>query len=119
MALGLLMCDRESVAYDKPRVDLAFMGAWRSWGYRDRFPQVNTDLSKGSDGLRVMTRADQRKRAWNLYWETSEGDLAICARATWDGEDIDPTVVADQIDGDVPPAGWRALAEGFLERFDR
>jgi hypothetical protein len=29
MALGLLLCDRSSLPFDKFRVDLAFEGAWQ------------------------------------------------------------------------------------------
>lgn len=42
---------------------------WRvgAWSYASRFPQVQTDLSHGSDGVRVMTRADEAKRTWVLF----------------------------------------------------
>lgn len=39
VALGLLMCDRSKLAFDKVLVDLSFEGAWRNWQYRDRFPK--------------------------------------------------------------------------------
>jgi len=118
MALGLLMCGRDALPFKKVEVDLAFGGAWRRWAYRGRFPQVSTDLEKGLDGL-AMTRADERKNVLNLYWETSGRELVIRARSQWADEQIDPHVVADSIDGDVPAEGWRDLAAEFLQRFER
>jgi hypothetical protein len=121
MALGLVLCDRTSLPYDKVRVDLAFEGAWRSWEYRQRFPQVNTDLGKGLDGVHAMTRATQSKQVWVLYWDPGGAELVIHARQP----DCDPNNDADvqyarsMIDGDVPLAGWVALARDFLERFER
>jgi hypothetical protein len=119
MALGLLMAGRDVLPYDKVRVDLAFEGAWRGWAFRGRFPQVSTDLRNGSDGVHVMTRADEQKHVWHLFWEREGRDLRIVARSQWEGEAIEPDAVADSLDGDVAPAGWLALAEGFLERFER
>ncbi|RIJ70567.1 hypothetical protein D1871_18445 [Nakamurella silvestris] len=119
MALGLVMCGRDSLPFDKVAVDLAFVGTWRSWPYSSRFPQVTTDVSKGLDGTRAMTRADERKHVWNLYWDTSGGELAVYPRNQWADGEIDADVVAGTIDGDVPADGWRQLAEGFLERFNR
>ena len=119
MALGLLMCGRDSVPFNKLRVDLAFEAAWRDWAYRDRFSQVNTGLRNGSPGSSVMSRANERKQVWNLYWDSSGGELVVYAHGQSENEDIDLRVVACSIDGDVPPAGWRALAEDFLERFER
>jgi hypothetical protein len=34
MALGLVMCQRDTLPFDKVGIDLAFTGAWRSWQYR-------------------------------------------------------------------------------------
>lgn len=119
MALGLLMCGRDALPFKKVEVDLAFSGAWRRWAYRDRFPRVSTDLGKGLDAYVAMTRADEHKNVLNLYWESSGRELAIRARARWADERIDPHVVADSIDGDVPAEGWRELAAEFLQRFER
>lgn len=118
-ALGLLMCGRNAIRYDKVKVDLAFEGAWRSWPYADQFSQVNTDLRNGSGGSTVMARADERKQVWNLFWDTSGGELAIYARPQWQDDDIDAEFVARMIDGGVPAEGWRGLAEDFLDRFER
>ena len=90
MALGLLMAGREVLPYDKVRVDLAFGGAWRGWEFRGRFPQVGTDLRNGSDGVHVMTRADEQKHVWQLFWEREGRDLRIVARPQWEGEAIEP-----------------------------
>lgn len=119
MALGLLMAGRDILPYDKVRVDLAFEGAWRGWDFRGRFPQISTDLRNGSDGVHVMTRADEQKHVWHLFWEREGRDLRIVARPQWEGEAIEPDIVADSLDGDVAPTGWLVLAESFLERFDR
>lgn len=73
MALGLLVCGRDALPFDKVRLDLAFEGALRSWVYRTRFPQVNTDLVKGLDGVWALTRADANKKVWVLYWEQDGG----------------------------------------------
>jgi hypothetical protein len=119
MALGLLMCGRNALPFNKLHVDLAFAGAWRGWAYRDRFSQVSTDVGKGLDGYVAMTRADERKQVSNLYWETSGRELVIRARAQWVDEGVDPHIVADSIAGDVPAQAWRELAEEFLQRFER
>lgn len=119
IALGLLMCGRDVLPFDKMNVDLSFEGAWRGWTYRSRFSQVSTDLRQGLDGCWAMTHADERKHVWNLYWDTSGSELVIRARGQRADEDIDPQVVAESIDGDVPALGWRGLAEDFLTRFER
>ncbi len=121
IALGLVLCGRTSLPFDKVRVDLAFAGAWRRWDYRGRFPQVNTDLSKGLDGVWVMTRATERKQAWALFWDTSGGELSIYSRQSdWDPEDTsDLEFALEVIDGDVPLEGWVSLAQEFLHRLER
>lgn len=121
IALGILLNGRTSVPFDKVAVDLAFTGAWRGWGYADRFPQVSTDLNNGSDGIWVMTRATNGKNVWVLYWERSGHGLNIFAGQS----DWDPTDEADiahalrMIDGGVPREGWESLAQSFLDRMDR
>ncbi|TFV79401.1 hypothetical protein E4P39_01820 [Blastococcus sp. CT_GayMR19] len=119
MALGLLLCDRSMLPFEKWRVDLAFEGAWRGWAYRERFSQVNTDIRNGLDGVWAMTRATQNKQTFNLYWDTSGAEVAVYARPQWAGEEIDEDVIAESIDGGVPASGWQALAEDFLVRFTR
>ena len=115
MALGLIMCGRTEMTWDdKIGVDLSFEGAWKSWAYRDRFPQVSTDLHRGSDGVWVMTHADRQKQVWTLYWEMDGNRLVIHPRSgDWD---LDPDDTARVIGGDVPAAGWRDLANDFLTR---
>lgn len=49
MALGLIMCNRFTLPYDKLGIDLSFGGAWRSCQYRHRFSQVDTDIRQ--DGM--------------------------------------------------------------------
>jgi hypothetical protein len=115
IALGLLMCDCNEVPYDKFRVDLAFERAWRTWPHRDSFSQVSTDIRKGLGGSLVMTRANETKQTWVLYW-ARERSLIICQRDV----DWDPNVPAEVeyalevIGGDVPLEGWISLAKGFL-----
>ncbi|MFQ1003658.1 hypothetical protein [Modestobacter sp. SSW1-42] len=119
MALGMLMCGRDELRFDKVMLDLAFEGAWRSWSYRTEFSQVSTDLRNGSDGVRVMTRADERKQVYNLYWDTSGGTVNVYARPQWADAELDYDAIAESIDGKVPADGWRYLADDFLSRFDR
>jgi len=57
--------------------------------YRTSFPQVNTDLSKGLDGIWAMTRVDERKRSFNLYWQNDGGIWAIYSRGVWSAGQID------------------------------
>ncbi|KAA1399908.1 hypothetical protein [Aeromicrobium ginsengisoli] len=117
VALGLLMCDQGALPYDKVRIDLSFTGAWRGWEYKARFPQVTTDLSKGLDGIWAMTRVDERKRSFNLYWQNDGGEWVIYPRGVWSEGQVDAEQAADSIDGDIPADGWRKLAAAFLERF--
>jgi hypothetical protein len=116
MALGILMCGRNEIPWDKLGIDLSFETAWRSWPHRDRFSQVSTDLRNGSDGVWIVTRADAKKRVWHLFWDTSGSTIAIHARAQWDDEDVDPHVVASSISDDISAEAWRALASDFLSK---
>jgi hypothetical protein len=120
MALGLVVCGTDSIPFEKWRVDLAFEGAWRAWQYRDRFPQVNTDISKGLDGVWAMTRATEGKQVWVLHWETDGGELNIYARHdNWDPDDEEDLAYAlEMIDGDVPAEGWVSIAQDFLDRMN-
>ncbi len=121
MALGLVLCKRTVLSFDKVRVDLAFAGAWRGWDWGGRFPQVSTDLSKGLDGARAMTRATESKQTWALFWDTSGGELAIHFRQSeWDPEDdADLDFARRVIDDVVTVEGWVSLAMEFLRRLDR
>lgn len=121
MALGLLLNGRPSIPFVKLRVDLAFGAAWRDWAHRGKFPQVNTDLEKGTDEVRVMTRADESKHTACLYWSTDGGSLDVWARQQdWNPNDAGDVAFAVQVIGsDVPRDGWVALAEAFLRRYDR
>lgn len=118
-ALGLFMCGRVTLPFDKVMIDLAFEGAWRSWAYRTLFSQVGTDIRNGSDGVWVMTHATESKRTSNFYWDTTGREIAIYARPQWAGEEVDEEAVAASLDGDVPADGWRALAEDFLATLGR
>lgn len=111
-ALGLVLCERYTLDFHKVTIDLAFTGAWRSWPYSTRFPQVGTDIGKGLDGAWALTRADEKKHTMSLYWD----GFTIRLRKTWEGTELDPDEMASWIDGDVPAAGWQALAEEFLAR---
>jgi hypothetical protein len=119
-ALGFLACKIDRIRFEKWRVDLAFEGAWRSWTYRSRFSQVNTDLTHGLDGYIAMTRAGERSHTSTLYW-TRERELTIWWRHEhWDPHNHDDLAwTASMIDGDVPLSGWVDLAQSFLNRFQR
>jgi hypothetical protein len=119
IALGLIMCDRFTLSWDKVAIDLSFEGAWRSWQYRHRFSQVDTDIRHGSDGVWVMTRADERKHTFNFYWDTSGREIVIYPRNVWSDGEVDVNQAAEWIDGDVPAEGWQELATDFLRRFKK
>jgi len=119
MALGLVLCGRRELDFDKVGIDLSFEGAWRRWPYRVRFPQVDTDLRHGLDGIWAMTRVDARKQSWSLFWDTSGPTVRILTRGSVTDDDVDGDMVAGHLDGDVPAVGWRELAEDFLARFER
>ena len=115
VALGLLMCNRSTLPWDKVAVDLAFEGAWRSWPYRNRFPQVDTDIRNGLDGVWAMTRADERKHSLNFYWDARGHEIAIYPRPIWADGELDVDQCAQWIDGDVPADGWREFAVSLLD----
>lgn len=119
-ALGLLLCGRDSVPSNKVMLDLAFGGAWRSWDYASRFPQVNTDLRQGFDASRVMTRATVTKHTWALYWEQVRASWVIRSRTEdWDPADEDDvTYAVEVIDSSIPGTAWRDLAAGLLSHLD-
>jgi len=121
MALGLLVCERSVLPFDKLKLDFAFVGAWQSWSYRSQFPQVTSDLAKGLDGVWALTRADSNKHVWCLYWENQRSQFQICPRQPdWTPDNPEDLAHAvELIDGDVPLAGWEELARDFLMRFDR
>lgn len=113
-----MLSGRTSIAFDKVAVDLAFEGAFPRWAFADRFPQVRTDLRNGSDGVWVMTHATERKHVWALFWDNTGRELQIYARQQdWEPANADDVEYAlSVIDGDVPRAGWVALAQDFLDR---
>lgn len=116
MALGLVLSGHAAFRFNKFAVDLAFDAAFRSWPYADRYPQVGTDLRKGSDGVRVMTHATESKKVWVLFWDTSGREIQIFARQhDWNpDDDEDVSYALRMIDGDVPRSGWVSLAQSFL-----
>ena len=119
MALGIAMCGRTELPWDKVGIDLAFSGAWREWPHSSNFPQVSTDLRNGSDPIWIMTRADFRKQVWNLYWDTSGPEIVIHRRESWAEIELDHDEIAHSIDEDVSAERWKELAEDFLSRLDR
>lgn len=120
-ALGLLMCGRDEIPYEKLRVDLAFEHAFRNWHYRERYPQVGTDLRKGLGGSLAMTCAKENTRTnFVFFWERDRA-LTICLRdPDWDPNNPDDVAFAvSVIDNEVPVAAWVSLAEDFLNKYDR
>lgn len=121
VALGLAVLGRNDLSgHSKVSIDLAFTGAWRSWLYTGRFPQVNTDLSKGFDGARVLSRATGQKHTVALCW----GDgWPLTIHSNYDGWDVndedDVALVVRHISDDVPLQGWVDLARAFLDRLER
>jgi hypothetical protein len=110
IAIGLCVLERYEFKFDKFRVDMAFEHAWRDWPdrYKSQFPQVTTDLSKGTDAVWVMTHADERKQVTPLFWDSSDGKLTIYQRGDdWDSDDSgDVDYALKMVDGDVPLDAW-------------
>lgn len=123
IALGLCVLERYEFEFDKMRIDLAFEKAWRDWPdeYRSRFPQVDTDLKKGTDAVWVMTHATETKNVTPLFWDFSGPRITIHQRGDdWDSADrADVEYALEMVDGDVPLGGWVSLAQEFLNAFDR
>lgn len=119
-ALGLLLRGCNSLPDTKLALDLAFGSAWRSWEYRSRFPQIQTDLAKGKHGTLVLTRAGRRQHVAALYWDREHGQHVIRARQPdWHPHhDPDVEFALSVIDGDVPRDGWVSLATALIERLD-
>lgn len=117
MALGLLMNGTDELPMDKVIVDLAFEGEFPRWSHSRHFPQVVTDLRNGLDGYIAITRADERKQAYHLFWSERGWPYVIHARARWDDMDIDPREVAASIHKDIPADAWGELARDFLSHF--
>lgn len=118
VALGLVMCDRFTLPWNKFAVDLSFDGAWRTWQYSYRFPQVKTDIRNGKDGTWVITRADERKHTLNFYWDTGGPEISIYPQASWADGSVEVDQAAAWIDGGVLAEGWRDLAADLLRRLD-
>ena len=55
---------------------------------------------------------------WALFWDNTGRELQIYARQQdWEPANADDVEYAlSVIDGDVPRAGWVALAQDFLDR---
>ncbi|SEA87350.1 hypothetical protein SAMN04488580_10533 [Mycobacterium sp. 283mftsu] len=122
MAFGLYMSGCDTLAFDKLRIDLAFENAWRDWPHKSRYPQVNTDLSKGTDAVWVMTRADEKKRTYAFCWQGWNGGALTLRPRQHDWERDDPNDVefaVSVIDDHVPLAGWLSLAQQFLSELNR
>lgn len=119
IALGFLMCGRDTIPWDKVAMDLAFQGGWRSWKHKRSFSQVDTAIRNGLDGVWVMTHADERKHTFNFYWQTDGAEIAIYARNVWANEDVDAEQAARWIDGDISTQEWQQLAADFLQRFEK
>lgn len=122
LAFGLAQLDRWSLPYNKTRLDLAFEGAWRAWPHRARYPQVSTDLSRGLDGVRAMTRVNESKQTFAFFWDqtTGRGLEVVCRQSDWHATNPDDIAFAGRvIDDQIPVSGWVSLAEELLLRLDR
>ncbi len=116
MALGLVAEGYNRLDFDEARVDGAFESAWQTWAYRSRFRQVETDMGQRMGAVPMMTHAYRAKQTPCFYW-TRHGELRIFCRR----DDFDPSSVvqleaaASMIGGEVPLAGWKALAQSYLD----
>lgn len=119
IALGMMLLGQDRVPFDKVRVDLAVVGAWRAWPLSSRFPQVSTDLKKGLDGINALTRAGEGQHSWVFWWDRSGGTLTIRTRNDWDPSDQDDVAyAASVIDDQIPVEQWRKLAAAIIERIE-
>lgn len=120
-ALGFVALGYNRIPFDKVRVDMAFRLAWRDWTYGSRFSQVNTDLRQGLDEYLALTRATERKHTFAFYWDREGRELTIYWRQSYFDPDSveDLAWAAEMIEGDVPLEGWKALAQSFLDRYER
>jgi hypothetical protein len=120
IGLGLLLQGISELPADKVKLDLAITRAWRNWEFKDRFPQVATDLRKGMDGVRVLTRAGERRQGFLLWWTVDESAWVMVLRQPdWDPTDEgDLDFALEMLDGDVSAEGWRSLARGMLDALD-
>lgn len=115
----MVLLGRTEIPFDKTRVDLAVVGAWRSWPLSSRFPQVSTDLKKGLDGVNALARVGEGQHTWLFWWDRSGRTLKIVTRQAWDASDADDLNYAvSVIDDEVPIEAWRSLAAAILERMD-
>lgn len=122
--MGLWTLHHHELPNEKQRIDLAFKDVWQDWPaqYRDQFPRVSADLRAEVDGSYVMTRADKgQKTAGLFFWEFTGPSFTIrCRSEDWDCDapgDIARAV--ESLDGGVSIAGWKSLAQAFLNRFYR
>lgn len=120
-ALGLAMCETYAVTSETWRLSMAFEGAWRDWDaqWKTQFRQVDTDLRNGLNGYIALTRADERKQVFCLYWDRSGPEYVIYARESFAEDNFDADEVARYVSGDVPAEAWKGLAEDLLSRLNR
>ncbi|WP_127362863.1 hypothetical protein [Brevibacterium aurantiacum] len=117
-ALGLLMNGTDQLPKDTIKVGFAFAGAWREWRHSSALSQVTTDLRSGLNEYIAITRADERKQTFALYWVRYENTWTVFSRSDdFDaGNPSDLEFAARTINGDLPATAWAELARTFLER---
>jgi hypothetical protein len=117
IALGIILNGRRAIPNSKQVLDGAVTKAFRGWTHASSFPQVRTDLSKGSDGLRVLTRADEGKQTAVFYWDSSGRELKVISRdEDWSEDNPDEIAYAvKQIGGEVQSQAWKDLAQAVLD----
>ncbi len=112
------MCGYNTIAFPGihiTSVELGMSSSWRAWPYKDRFRQVDTDLRHGLNEQYAFTHADRDKHTMYFYWD----ELQICDRPfVRNIPDLTADEIAQGIDGDVPSAGWKQLAQGVLDFLD-
>lgn len=110
VALGVLMCGRDSIPRDKGNVELAFRRAWRRWPHQSRFPFVSSP--RRQDEFLQMTHADYRKHTFGLYWD----DYAVASRNEYDEVDFD--FIASLVDEEIPATAWQELMQSFFTFYE-
>jgi hypothetical protein len=118
MALGLVLTRHASMPFDKVAVDLPSKGPSASGSTPTVTPRYERISETARNGVWVMTHATESRHVWVLFWDTSGREIRIVGRQRdWnpdDDEDVDNAL--DMIDGNVPRAGWVALAQDFMGR---
>ncbi|MGW3788452.1 hypothetical protein ACWD5Z_27995 [Micromonospora chokoriensis] len=112
LALGVLAVGVDSVPRDKMAIELAFRRAWRKWPHASTYPAIKAGPSFDDIYIQILLRSERRR--WGCTVWRNEGNRLYpeLVGESWTFEDgMELHVRASG----VPEAGWRQLAELFLD----